>query len=55
MTITIGRWGIGLVIGGFVMDLFLQDVYLRVPRLGELAWNPTGFYVDRENSQMVNN
>lgn len=47
MKISIGRWGFGLEVGGFVMDLFLGDVYVRVPGVGELAWNHTGFFANR--------
>jgi hypothetical protein len=48
MRLKVGRWGIGMVLGGVVVDLFLGDVFVRVPGVGELAWNQTGFYLDRE-------
>ena len=48
MIIKFGRWGVGLMVGGFVVDLFLGNVYVRVPGVGELAWNQSGFYVDRK-------
>ncbi|MBW6391812.1 hypothetical protein [Billgrantia antri] len=34
-------------IGGFELALHFGDVYLRVPRWFDLAWNSTGFYVSR--------
>lgn len=47
MRLSIGKWGIGLEIGGLVLWLFLGDIYLRLPRVGELALNSTGFHVHR--------
>lgn len=47
MKLSIGRWGFGLEVGGLVLWLFLGDIYLRCPRIGELAWNSTGFHVNR--------
>lgn len=47
VTLSIGFWGVGLKVGGLVIDLYLGDVYVRVPRVGELAWNQLGLCVDR--------
>lgn len=47
MKVEVKRWGIGLTIDGFVADLYLGDVYLRIPGICELAWNATGFFFDR--------
>lgn len=55
MRVTLGRWGMGVTVGGFVADLFAGDVYLKVPKLGELAWNCTGFHIDRAAGQRSRN
>lgn len=47
MGITLGGWGMGVVIGGMVVDLFVGDIYVRIPGVGELAWNSVGFVVNR--------
>lgn len=47
MRISFARWGFGVEVGGFTLELYLGDVYIKVPSVGELAWNQTGFYVDR--------
>lgn len=47
MKVSFARWGFGLELGGFVLDIFLGDVYIKIPSVGELAWNLTGFYMDR--------
>ncbi|GEK46019.1 hypothetical protein HPA02_03020 [Bisbaumannia pacifica] len=44
MRVACGKWGLGLSIGAFKFDMYLGDLYLRVPNVGELAWNSTGFY-----------
>ncbi len=47
MKVRVERYGMGLAVGGFVVEVFLGDIYLKVPRVGELAWNSVGFFVDR--------
>lgn len=39
--------GIGFQFGEWVCNLFWRDVYIKVPFFGELAWNSTGFTIDR--------
>ncbi|WP_291772159.1 hypothetical protein [Castellaniella sp.] len=36
-----------LLIGRFELDLHIGGLYLKVPRLFELAWNGNGFYCNR--------
>ena len=47
VTLTVGYWGLGLKIGDLVIHLFLGDLYLRIPKVGELAWNQLGLFIDR--------
>lgn len=47
MKVTVGAWGLGVSLSGVVVHLYLGDVYIRLPRVGELAWNYTGFYINR--------
>lgn len=47
MSITIGRWGIGLESSHLIIWLYLGDIYLKIPLLGELAINSIGIFFDR--------
>ena len=47
MKIEIAFWGINLQIGGVKLHIFLGDIYFRLPRCFEVAWNSSGFYFDR--------
>lgn len=47
MTCSIGKWGISVQLGGLAVWLYLGDVYLRCPKVGELAWNTTGLHLNR--------
>ena len=48
MGVSLGKWGFaGSKVGGFVCDLHLGDVYIKVPGLGELAWNTVGLVSNR--------
>lgn len=47
MSILLGRWGIDFRLGSLVIHIFLGDLYLKVPKVGELAWNSTGFFLDK--------
>ncbi|RCX07061.1 hypothetical protein [Marinomonas foliarum] len=46
MKLTIDRWGVGLEIGSLIINLFVGDVYVRIPNVGELAYSSAGFYLD---------
>jgi hypothetical protein len=47
MKITAGAWGMGVAIMGLVIHLYWGDVYIRLPWVGELAWNSTGLHMNR--------
>ncbi|MDT0500321.1 MULTISPECIES: hypothetical protein [unclassified Halomonas] len=47
VTITIGLWGVGLRVGGLIINLYLGDLYFRIPQVGELAWNSLGLHMNR--------
>lgn len=47
MKITVGMWGAGISVLGLVVHLYWGDVYVRVPLVGELAWNGAGFFRNR--------
>lgn len=47
MKITVGKWGAGGSIMGLVVHIYLGDTYIRIPFVGEMAWNCTGFHVNR--------
>lgn len=47
MSIALKRWGLEVRVCEFCLNLTLGDFYVRVPMLFEIAWNSTGFYVDR--------
>lgn len=38
--------GIDLRICGIIIRLVVNDVLIRVPKVGQLAWNPMGFSMD---------
>ena len=47
MKVTAGVWGLGVAVMGLVIHLYWRDVYIRVPWIGELAWNCTGLHMNR--------
>lgn len=47
---TIERAGIGIEIGRFELSLFWGDFYIRLPNIGEVAWNSIGFFADRHTA-----
>lgn len=47
MRIEFVRWGVVFVLGNFEASLVLGDLFIRVPRVGQLAWNQVGFFADR--------
>ena len=46
MKLTVGKWGVGLEVGRLVINLFLGDIYLRVPMIGEFSYSSAGMYLD---------
>lgn len=46
MRITVGAWGVGVTVLGLVVHLYWGDTYIRVPWVGELAWNCTGLHMN---------
>lgn len=51
MKFSIGKWGVGVEAGRLVILLYLGDVYLKIPLVGELAVNSSGFFTDRYHVQ----
>ncbi len=47
MTIKTSRWGFSVNVGGLAVEAFVGELYLRLPKIGELAWNGTGLYCNR--------
>lgn len=47
MKIQIEASGVGLEVGRFVLGLFVGDFYVRLPNVGEVAWNQTGLHLNR--------
>lgn len=47
MKIQIEISGVGLEFGDFVLNLFVGDFYIRLPNVGEAAWNQTGLHLNR--------
>lgn len=47
MTVSVSTQGIEIELFGGAFCLFLGELYLRVPQIGEIAWNSTGFYMNR--------
>jgi hypothetical protein len=47
MRLTIERWGFDLRVSGCILRLVPGDTFIRLPRVGQLAWNHTGIYADR--------
>lgn len=39
--------GIDVRIGGIIIRLVLGDVFIRVPMVGQLAWNSIDFSMDK--------
>ncbi|AHC85789.1 hypothetical protein X970_17250 [Pseudomonas monteilii SB3101] len=44
------QFGFSVSIGKVRFCLFIDDVYIRVPRCFELAWNSTGFYFGKDGA-----
>jgi hypothetical protein len=47
MQIRLEAWGMDLRVGAGVARLVAGDILLRVPRVGQIAWNHTGIYAER--------
>jgi len=47
MAVKLSSTGFALEAGGFTFHFYIGDVFVRIPRIVELAWNSTGFYVDK--------
>ncbi|ATJ82024.1 hypothetical protein ACFPTY_03485 [Halomonas beimenensis] len=46
MRIELVRWGMELEVARLYIRLVYGDVFVRIPRLGQLAWNQCGLYLD---------
>lgn len=46
MRIELVRWGVELEAMGLVIRLVQGDNFLRVPKVGQLAWNQCGLFAD---------
>ena len=47
MQLTLERWGLDFRLGGCIVRLVSGDTFIRLPWIGQVAWNQTGFYADR--------
>ena len=47
MILYVCTWGIGFKSKHLVIRLVLGDLYLKMPFIGECAWNSVGFCFDR--------
>ncbi|SDL08061.1 hypothetical protein SAMN05192555_102352 [Franzmannia pantelleriensis] len=47
MWLKLERWGIEFGVGSVIIRLVTGDVFIRVPMVGQLAWNPVSFSMDR--------
>ncbi|TFH87935.1 hypothetical protein EQG41_03180 [Billgrantia azerbaijanica] len=47
MWLKLERWGIDVGMGNCVVRLVSGDVFIRIPKLGQMAWNQFGLAVDR--------
>ena len=41
------RWGVDIRAGSCILRLVAGDIFIRLPGVGQIAWNATGFYADR--------
>lgn len=53
MKFTINRWGVGLEIGALIINLFIGDLYIKIPRVGECAYNAVGLTSNGCNSKVL--
>ncbi|MDH0081706.1 hypothetical protein [Stutzerimonas stutzeri] len=47
---TSNQFGFSVSIGKARLCLFIGDVYVRMPRRFELAWNSSGFYLGKDGA-----
>lgn len=46
MWLKLERWGIEVGAGSLIVRLVIGDVFIRVPMIGQVAWNHVGFFMD---------
>lgn len=47
MWIKLERWGIEVGVSGLLIRLVINDVFIRIPLVGVVAWNPHALCFDR--------
>lgn len=47
MRINLNGIGFDVAVGQFALGIYLWDFHLKIPHLVEVAWNHTGFSVER--------
>lgn len=47
---SVNQFGFSISIGKARLCLFIGDVYVRVPRCFELAWNSSGLYCGKDGA-----
>lgn len=47
MSLKLERWGVEVNAGNLTIRLVSGDFFIRVPMIGQVAWNSTGLYMDR--------
>lgn len=47
MSITSHGIGFGVAIGQFELAVYVDELFLRIPRVFEFAWSRNGLYLDR--------
>lgn len=46
MRIELVRWGVELEVARLYIRLVYGDLFVRIPWIGQLAWNHCGLYLD---------